>query len=352
MTRRCILHIGMNKAGSTSLQQAYCKYDDGETYYLPFEGPNHSVMMRLIFSSKVPKRFFRSDETVAQREQIAALRTGLEAALAADRRSVIISGEELCNFRDSASISSALAFLRARYDQIDGLCYVREPGGYIASLFQQVLKVGAPAFDPEQLFPKYRARLSGWVDQLGPDGLRFVAFHPANFIGGDLLADFSSRLGLSLAQSENKAVRRNSSLSAEAVAVLFRYRMAIGPPMVRGPEMEANRRLIRRLMSFGKRKFVIDPALTARLVGKFAAEIDWMQEHTEGQIVRSDPSQDAVAIADKQQLLVLAQNSTAAFRDWVATSYPAIKKLPQGTVAMMDVLCQRELEAVNDAADQ
>ena len=346
MTRRCILHIGMNKAGSTSLQDAYQDYDDGQTYYLPLQAPNHSAMMRMIFSKAAPKRFFYSDDAGARKDQTVALRQQLEDALAADRRSVIISGEGMSSLKEPGSVSSVVSFLRARYDQVEGLCYVRDPAGYIASLFQQVLKTGAPSFNLDQLFPKYQTRLTDWRDELGPDGLRFVAFHPDSLAGGDLLADFSARLHLSPLTEDRKPVRKNSSLSAEAVAVLFRYRNAKGPPKIRGPEKEASRRLIRLLQSFGRWKLVLDQEEVARLSVKFKAELDWMQDHTEGQIVRQSEGLAAgsIAIATEKQLLMLADNSTPALREWVATLHPKAGKLPQGTVELLDFLYQRELD--------
>ena len=46
-----ILHIGMHKTGSTSIQLSLNGYDDGETIYANLENINHAFPIYTIFSA-------------------------------------------------------------------------------------------------------------------------------------------------------------------------------------------------------------------------------------------------------------------------------------------------------------
>ncbi|MBY5935538.1 hypothetical protein KUV51_21195 [Tateyamaria omphalii] len=276
MTRTCHLHIGTTKTGSTSIQRTYQDLDDGRTRYLQLRIPNHSRVLTALYA---PDDAARADALRLAKltpAKAAQWRTSMQAQIADHPDSdLVISGEGLSKWADARMVA-ALADDLAAFDNVHVLAYLRAPGSWMASSFQQQLRNAALPFDLDALFPLYRDWFQPWEDVFGADAVTLVPFDPTGFPNGDVVADFAARCGLPA--PDRPLPREKPALPAEAVAVLYAHRMARGtPPLADRSDALVNRAVVDGLRSLGQTRFAIDPAALAPVAARHDDQISWAQ---------------------------------------------------------------------------
>ena len=231
MVRQAVIHVGMPKTGSTAIQKALFRYDDGSTFYGGFEFPNHSVPMTTIFS-KSPEnlRYYKRrgvDQKAARFRQEKHL-AQLDTMLARDDRDrILISGETLCGGSKAFDFDDKRAMIDFFYRKnIEPriVCYVRDPISYAASQFQQnartVLKV--LTFETLQdlsVRPLYKQRIVSFGHLVPRANLVVRPFQQSSLRGGDIVEDFCSLLDIPVLDP----VSANASLSPAALRLLVLF---------------------------------------------------------------------------------------------------------------------------------
>lgn len=346
--RTCYLHIGMNKAGSTSIQHLFKGYSDERVQYLHLPQPalpfqdngNHSYHLQMRFRKAVPSHFFSSPKPNAQRVERARLRRQFDRAVSEAMHSLIISGEVMYEWRDPRAIRTTAKYLRARFEHVQGLVYVREPTGYMRSLIQQLIQMRAPDLEAgfERFYPRYRPRLRGWEAALGRGRLEFIAFDSQAGSAKDLLLDFAARTGVSAdwVKKHRRAKERfNSSLSAEAVSALLRFRVAHGARPSHGPGRTADARLVSALMSFGKTRFHLQGCEVTRILEKYSRDCQWMERRL-GQPLPPSPGRPGdVAFSCWEDFMDYGAGMSSALAKWQKQVFP---KIPAATGMPEDIL--------------
>lgn len=226
-----ILHIGMQKTGSTSIQATLHKsrrrliaqgFD-----YLPV-GVNHSHLFQTLYNSKPEGLWHNLVRGHDTPEKIEGVRADLRARMIrAFRRSrgpaMIVSGEILSAMREKP-VAEIAEFLRAHFEKITVIGYVRPPAAFITSLSQQMIRVGR--VDHETLrdlpAPEYRAKFGKFFSLFGRENVRLVPYRPADFPHQCVVADFLALIGAPPAFYDTlRVVRTNESLSLAAARVLL-----------------------------------------------------------------------------------------------------------------------------------
>ena len=334
MARRCILHIGMNKAGSTTIQKCFSKYDDAETFFLPLGAPNHSKLVSYAFLNNVSEKYFETIDPAARQEFCAQQRAEMTTQIAGDSRNVIISAEILSVF-PKESVDAIVAFLRSHFDEIKAIAYIREPANFMASQFQQSLRDNASDVDLDRLYPNYRTRFRRWYNQLGAD-ISFVTLNPDMLIEGNLVIDFATRMGLQKPSMDKLGTVANSTLSAEAIAVLFAHRHA--HDWVRtsaGRQRSVNRALLARLQTFGHRKFAFSDVFIGPFLETKSSDIAWMENRMQGSLTGQSSKETEVSFGSSKDITDFANACQPTFLQWFETSFPQAD-VPQGGV--VDIL--------------
>lgn len=357
MARRCILHVGMPKTGSSALQASLHRAAPhlltlhGIGFATEFE--NHSVIGEVIGQS--------SDAAQSVRRRMkyrvwddAAFKRHVHDSFAAhfDRSGAaleIISGEGLGQGYKTADVARLAEFLGRWFDDIQVCAYVRPPLAHFNSRAQQVLKrgmtfdniraeveafkAGAIPADDSCVVPRAREGLSPYMDVFGADAVTLRDARREVLIGGDVIEDFTTvMLERSPEELGMERISVNESLNATAARMLDAVNRQV-PAWIDGyPNPDRARGLLGQLRELpGTEAFVMPGIDWADLQAAVGHQIDWVAEVTDGQIdhfdeplpvpgddLAPDPDVDAIARLLNDSLLE-AQVVKARMRIQAAT---------------------------------
>lgn len=222
----CVIHIGMHKTGSTSIQHSLVSLDDATHLYADICGVvNHSVAVYTAFARRPerhPKIRRHGFDEVSIRDQAKLIRRELRQAIArAGARTLVISGEGLTSL-EVGEIERLKEFFDRHSTDVEIVAYVRGPAAFMSSSFQQRLKSGKmSAFDLDQMFHGYRSRLEKFDAVFGRGKVQLWKFDSSGFPAGSVVRDFCSRTGIDF--NSVHEVRKNDSISRELSAILYAY---------------------------------------------------------------------------------------------------------------------------------
>jgi len=229
--RKLILHIGMHKTGTSSIQETLGKSREfllkNNIWYPSLEEVNHTVNFTPIFSNDPLKDItFKAKEITtleqAKKEQNALKRMWIEEFRKVTCDTVIMSAEG-CSMLLEPRVREMKEFLDRFFDDYLILMYVRDPRSYFISSFQQMLKHSDVSFEnfsfrkPNKL---YTRRLVPYINVFGRDKIVVRPFSQAAFKNGDLIDDFFDSVGLHIDTSKLHKIRTNESLGYNTTVLL------------------------------------------------------------------------------------------------------------------------------------
>ncbi|AKF25720.1 hypothetical protein YH65_10230 [Sulfurovum lithotrophicum] len=266
MKRKCIIHIGMHKTGSSSIQQSLFHNLKDDTFsYLDMGIPNHSISMSMLFRNSSRK----NPETVN-------LKNKLIKSIKNSHSIMIISAEAISMF-SKEDLKYLRDFLLDYFKEIQIVGYIRSPKSYMESFFQQRVKGGLVSFDLEKyIYPNYRKRFEKFDDVFGHQNVQFWKFDPKHFYKGNVVLDFCRKIGIDF--QEDQTIRINESLSREEVAILYTYGKQKTRHIQSPAVMQKNMKIIKKIKKLKEHKFRFSPTLITPILEKNSRDIQWMEE--------------------------------------------------------------------------
>lgn len=321
MTRRLILHIGFDKAGSSAIQRAFFGYDDGSTAYMDLFHANHSYEVWSLFldretMNRVGRDQLQSRET--QQRLAASARERMLAQLALGRDTLILSGEGLSAALRAKDIDRLLNFFRPHVEEIKVIVYLREPKAYRRSGLQERLKRGRCTI-AKAPFADYRRRLEPWEAAVGRDAIDFVLFSPATLAGQDVVSDFAARVGL--APGVVTSTRVNESMSAEAFALLYALRKGPAYSGVLWPSVRMNA-IARQIKNLGTHRFALADTAFPGWTKSQLADIAWAEARLGRPFVPEPLRSDAVVFGSEADVLAYAEANRTESLKWAREAMP------------------------------
>jgi hypothetical protein len=302
---KCIIHIGMHKTGSTSIQHSLDSYSDDRFLYATLTNtPNHSLAMYSLFAAdpgshrlhRTARRSGRKLKLYIQRAEADLQR----AITAAKGRTLIISGEGIIGLEPQEVDGLAKRF-RSQFDQVTIAAYVRPPAAFVSSALQQRIRGGAAKFEPAQMYRSYQKTFVKFDDAFGTDNVMLWKFDPASFPGKDVVRDFCARIELPLA--ERRIVRMNDSLSRQVVSALYTYNKfagKVGDGRARPAELH---RLGNTLAALGTDKFRLSAKIVQPMLAENRDDIRWMEDRLGASLEERDTPHADGDVADEDDLL-------------------------------------------------
>ena len=282
MPKHCILHVGMHKTGSSSIQAALhtkLKLDDEHTYF-NLGSANHSIRIFSLFTEK-PENYNIHKKRGLNLEEIKLFNIKTKKMLikeidACNTDNMIISGEAI-SILSKKSLMRLKEFMQKYFEKITIIAYVRPPVSFMESSLQQRVKVGQfNEFNINSLYPGYRNRFEKFDIIFGKENVCLWKFDPKIFFKGDVVLDFCHRLNIKI-NLENIG-RSNEAISKEALSLLYTYRK-LGPGYGVGPKViRENAMLINMLKNIGKTKIKLAPRLINPIMKKNHLDLLWIEE--------------------------------------------------------------------------
>jgi len=320
---KCILHFGMQKTGSTSIQSSLYHACLNEGFrYVNFGQPNSSMFLATAFLPK-PEDFYANKRRGLSGEFLVERRDELRKSLLkqlyeCDEQTLIISAEDLTNMEHKALVDLR-NFIGQFTQDIDVVGYIRAPKSFMESSLQERIKHGRSRFHIEQIFPMYKQRFEKFDKIFGRDHTFFWPFEPKTFPSGDVVLDFCSRIGLDFPA---ESVRRvNESLNLPAIKLLYAYRK-YGPGYgVADDAVRSNARLLHALQALPGLRLRLSHRLVEPLTEKYRDEIDWMESRLGHSLAEKIEPQGEQSISTESDLLTFDEPSLKWLASQLGSEY-------------------------------
>jgi len=331
----CILHFGMPKTGSTSIQATlYSGLADPGFYYPDLGHFNHGMFLFAAFSEK-PDLYHANQKLGIGREQLlserpAVLQRLVDEISRSGPRTMLLSAEEVFNFRPSET-AALLTLFSSQSRHVQLVAYVRPIRGFMESHFNQVLA------EPGRTLPKetfaWVTHSNTWGKQIqikddvfGRDRVTLWPFSPAHFPQGCVVQDFCRRVGM---KSPHEVIHRsNERLALPAIRLLYAYR-TLGPGYGVGPSvMTENANLLRHLEKLTGPRFHLHSEWLDDYCRRNETDITWLESRL-GASLRDGMGQDKDehAIRVESDLWAFSPESLGWLAERTGTSF---RKLAHG----------------------
>jgi hypothetical protein len=225
-----ILHVGVHKTGTTSIQRVFARYRPelkAQGFLYPSFSQNH-YDIHSAFASEPFKAVMVRARGLKTDDELQELRDRVLGSVEDEVRAnpdlrLLICAEDLSALDREGQIRLQAWLSSIGVDQITIHMYVREPISFWESLIQQSIKGGHQidfTREAEVLsrLRTYEPALEAYAGTFGRDNIRVHLFAPERLAGGDVVVDFAGRIGLNIDGME--LVRANESLSRDAMLFL------------------------------------------------------------------------------------------------------------------------------------
>ncbi|MCB1418176.1 MAG: hypothetical protein KDJ74_03900 [Notoacmeibacter sp.] len=229
---RLIVHCGLHKTGTTSLQRAFSTRravlaKAGILYPVSTVSPNTHHSLAALYrkdSELLPSlKALLGDTPEAMKRAAGRDWDAMKAEIAREKpETVILSSEMLFAHATPENLAHFVARLRETGAEPEAVIYLRQPSPYYLSMLQQRAKNWARVSAPRPV--RIRREIEAFESAFaGRVTLR--PFERVQLVDGDIVADFCTHaLGGQVTAEMLNAKRRNESITAEAMAIVNAYR--------------------------------------------------------------------------------------------------------------------------------
>jgi hypothetical protein len=226
MPRRCILHIGSGKTGSSSIQEALSlalTNQSNQSFCYPEVGALHNnQLFRLAFCKLEQSPINIRERYNCNEVDFHVWQQSIRDEFYCKTRGqhdVIISSEFLFH-SDAEEALKICSFLEeCGFSRIQVIGYVRKPSDYFLSVAQQALKSRQNLPDINRRVYNVSKALNTWSNLAIT--AEFREFSRTRLYNQDVVEDFFASIGLNLDQHVIRGLkRRNESISPEAIQAI------------------------------------------------------------------------------------------------------------------------------------
>lgn len=276
--KRCVLHIGVAKTGSTAIQVSLEAAADqlamaGVLY--PSQAQNHKFLVSLF--RRDPERLDFHRVKRKSPEKVARFNARARATLAAEidrtRPTTLLLSSEHCALLTRDELGSLRVYLESLAEQVHVYAYVRHPGYQISSMMQERIKGGTRRIDDLRTDPpyvKYQRVLNRFTAAFGSDAMHVRAFPGDPPARRDVVQDFLEWIGLWDDDNPVASVRANESLSWPAVLIADAMSSF-------APKSSTSRAGHKYLNQITGPRLVVDPASMQAVLAVAQPELDYLE---------------------------------------------------------------------------
>lgn len=245
--KKCYLHIGSEKTGTTSLQE-FLKTNRKKLleqgFFVPEAmGPSEHVDLVCLFANSAKKFSRRNRLGLTSLESVEEHKTALSSKIKKEMRnnansthSLVISTERLFTIiNEQEEIISLKNFIFQFCEKVEVIAYIRPQHEFALSIYSTALKGGRsqsscfPKTDKKQQQPRayyYDQVLDFWRGNFPESTITIRKFQKSELTNGDTIQDFAKILNIDSSILTPPRVH-NKSLSANAQIFLKRFNQYI-----------------------------------------------------------------------------------------------------------------------------
>lgn len=338
----CIVHIGMPKTGSSTLQENFFQgIDDPRVSYIQ----NQAGWIHGLFVEHPLDYHFFKNININTLEQFEKYKTNsmqiLVNSFLDDSRSIEIFSCEDAFHLDEKGVEKLKLFLEPYFRKIIIVGYVRPLKSFLESAFQQLVKYHNQAnLDYNTFYHPYK-NFKRYDNVFGKENVKLFKFDPSTFPEGDILLDFCQKMNLKPSKSKVKVV--NESISKEAVAILFTYHYHANAKTDFGVKSYTIQlKLVNLLRNIGTNKFRFSNQYIKRILDTFHDDYTWIKNRMN----ESTDIEDMDGFSDEWELMEYGTNSIndlVKLLDNVPIPFELVKH-PQTVAKLVDLLMNKIYE--------
>lgn len=293
---KLILHIGMPKTGSSSIQESLARSLSDENFHYLNIGVNHAGILRRLFLEGS-----RGNHTKRQNEIWQRLKTECQRSI--DKNvSLIISGEGIWHFSHS-SLEKIRDFFLQYFSEILVVGYVRSPRSFMNSAFQQLVKNhNLSDFALEKCYPNYRKKFEKFDVIFERENVFLRKFDVSVLHQRDVVLDFCKALNINFDKKD--VLRVNESLSLPAVSLLYVKNLKLDS----GLSFPKSSFLMNVFHSLSGEKFILSDKLLEPIVDKHKEDVYWMSNRL-GVSLEESSKENGKHVESEAELLTIARES-------------------------------------------
>ncbi|MDN3526610.1 hypothetical protein QWY79_15165 [Halomonas sabkhae] len=285
MSRRCYLHVGMHKTGSSSIQDALMGYEDNNVEYLKLPSSNHSVplvsavMPDLQNYPQVKKRNLSEAELEEFKKKA---QTNLTKALSASPEKDVVISAEYFSHPGSVprkNLERLKGVLEKYFSEIKVVAYVRSPESFMESALQQRIKSGESNITLKTLYPHYQDRFQKLYELFGKENISLVGYESEGGVEGSVVYDFCERVGIEYGAA--KSATSNEKIGFEAMALLYSYNLFRNFVNPKSFNTEFSREFMAGLQSISASRFNLDASFIAEVLDSNKEDVSWVEDRIE-----------------------------------------------------------------------
>lgn len=297
---RCILHVGMPKTGTSSIQETlyFGLKDPNFAYFSAGEVNGTRMLWTVAAQGNLPSHHWHwrvTDERFAIRKKKRYRRMLCDQLHRARRRqkTLILSGEDCWNW-EAPQIQQFLKLLSENQTDVQVIAYVRPWKSFLESNFQEMVKgrtqfiKSDPSVSPlppiQPIHPKridYRLTIESLESNFGKENLILRKYEPKDFPNGCVVRDFCNQTGASIAP--NSVRRSNDSIGLNAVRMLYAYK-SFGHPEIQFPQLAIwqHFQLTLALRDMPDTPFRFHSEITNPILEPYLEQIPWLEDRLGG----------------------------------------------------------------------
>lgn len=223
---RVFLHIGIHKTGTTAIQSAFARYNDGLLLYAPLIDINHSIPFYTAFSGDHLSYHIWNEQNLSDKE-VETKRNfyfrEIRKVLASNKdRDLFFSGEDI-SVVSRVGVEKIAAECKRSGREVTVIAYVRSPHSFSVSELQERIRRGYP--NPLPQSPNYRDKIGKFIEVFGRENVIIRDFDAIKEANGDVVDDISNLVQSSFTPRGGSF---NVGMSTEAVKVVSRINKIVG----------------------------------------------------------------------------------------------------------------------------